>query len=308
MVWKAKDLLKRKGILSSPNPKPCHVLATEAADHVWIYECDESKSVGCCLVKKTLSNKEGKWVHIKKRHWATSETFISHLRKVSYSECWLLQVCRTLSKATCFSWGKWYTCSVCLHNPPRCQANDVGWKLAHLTLNDDIPLTSYDHCLPQVVCNHHNLQLTDPPLRPSASQPIILWTLCVRSWKSYFPLRHCKATILFWNGIKMWLTTRRVFGHGWHFRELFYRAARCSPIPQEYFTSNHTPICYMNAGELYCLCYVIISDCLHHDTMAVHQLFQRDLFDYLRERLATVLSKTVILCVDFTCWNDPHIF
>jgi len=126
-----QDLLKRKGSLSSPNPKPCHVLATytEAADHVWIYKCDESKSVGCCLVKRLfLSNKEGKWVHIQKRHWATSERFISYLRKVSYSECWLLQVCRTLSKAMCFSWGKWYICSVCLHNPPRCQANDVGWK------------------------------------------------------------------------------------------------------------------------------------------------------------------------------------
>jgi len=35
---------------------------------------------------------------------------------------------------------------------------------------------------------------------------------------------------------------------------------------------------------------VIISDSLHHDTMAIHQLFQRDLFDYLRERLVTCTS------------------
>jgi len=52
----------------------------------------------------------------------------------------------------------------------------------------------------------------------------------------------------------------------------------------------HTPICYMNAGELHRLCYVIISDSLHHDTMAVHQLFQRDLLDYRRERLAKCTS------------------
>jgi len=36
-----QDLLKRKGSLSSPNTKPCHV--TEAADHVWIYKCDQSQ-------------------------------------------------------------------------------------------------------------------------------------------------------------------------------------------------------------------------------------------------------------------------
>ena len=29
----------------------------------------------------------------------------------------------------------------------------LGGKIADLTVNDDIPLKSYDHCLPQVVCN-----------------------------------------------------------------------------------------------------------------------------------------------------------
>ena len=29
----------------------------------------------------------------------------------------------------------------------------LGGKIVDLTVNDDIPLKSYDHCLPQVVCN-----------------------------------------------------------------------------------------------------------------------------------------------------------
>ncbi len=42
MVWKAKDLVKKKGILSTPNPKPGHVLATETAELVQsFFESDE---------------------------------------------------------------------------------------------------------------------------------------------------------------------------------------------------------------------------------------------------------------------------
>jgi len=52
----------------------------------------------------------------------------------------------------------------------------------------------------------------------------------------------------------------------------------------------HTPICYMNTGELHRLCYVIISDCLHHDTVAVH-LFQKNLIDYLRKRFHALPRK-----------------
>jgi len=47
---------------------------------------------------------------------------------------------------------------------------------------------------------------------------------------------------------------------------------------------------YMNAGELHHLCYVIISDCLHHDTVAVH-LFQKNLIDYLRKRFHALPRK-----------------
>ena len=61
------DLVERKGILSSPNPKPCHVLAREAADHVWIYKCNE---VSWMLPGKRdfVSVKQRReWVHIQKK-------------------------------------------------------------------------------------------------------------------------------------------------------------------------------------------------------------------------------------------------
>ncbi len=52
---------------------------------------------------------------------------------------------------------------------------------------------------------------------------------------------------------------------------------------------------YMDSGELYHLNYVIISDCLHHDTIAVH-LFQKNLMDFLKEKLGSVLRKVYYFC------------
>ena len=46
----------------------------------------------------------------------------------------------------------------------------------------------------------------------------------------------------------------------------------------------------MSAGELHHLSYVIISDCHHHDTVAVH-LFQRNLIEFLRERFGSLPRK-----------------
>ena len=42
MVRKAKELVKEKGILSTPNPEPGHTLPTETIDLAWsFYKCDE---------------------------------------------------------------------------------------------------------------------------------------------------------------------------------------------------------------------------------------------------------------------------
>ena len=47
---------------------------------------------------------------------------------------------------------------------------------------------------------------------------------------------------------------------------------------------------YHDSDELCHINFVIILDCLHHDTVAVH-LFQKSLMDYLKENLGSVLRK-----------------
>ena len=48
---------------------------------------------------------------------------------------------------------------------------------------------------------------------------------------------------------------------------------------------------YRDSVELCHLSFVIISDCLHHDRVAVH-LFQKSLMDNLKENLGSVLHKS----------------
>ena len=45
---------------------------------------------------------------------------------------------------------------------------------------------------------------------------------------------------------------------------------------------------YLDSGEIHHVSYVVISDCLHHDTVAVH-LFQRSFIAFLKELLPTRL-------------------
>ena len=47
---------------------------------------------------------------------------------------------------------------------------------------------------------------------------------------------------------------------------------------------------YVKSGELHHLSYVIISDCLHHDTVAVH-LFQKHFIEYLKKQFCSLPRK-----------------
>ena len=68
MVRKAKELVKEKGILSTPNPKPGHILPTETIDLVRsFYESDEvSRMMPGCKDLVSVRNPEGR-VHVQKR-------------------------------------------------------------------------------------------------------------------------------------------------------------------------------------------------------------------------------------------------
>ena len=61
MVRKAKNLVKKKGILSTPNPKPGHILAKETMNVM--------RLVRYCLAKKDFVSfkQEEKQVHVQNR-------------------------------------------------------------------------------------------------------------------------------------------------------------------------------------------------------------------------------------------------
>ena len=55
---------------------------------------------------------------------------------------------------------------------------------------------------------------------------------------------------------------------------------------------------YLDSGEVCHLCYVVISDCLHHDTVAVH-LFQKSFIAFLKDLLpARLHPKNIIYFSD----------
>ena len=51
---------------------------------------------------------------------------------------------------------------------------------------------------------------------------------------------------------------------------------------------------YLDSGEIHHVSYVVISDCLHHDTVAVH-LFQRSFIAFLKELLPARLHPKKII-------------
>ena len=54
---------------------------------------------------------------------------------------------------------------------------------------------------------------------------------------------------------------------------------------------------YVKSGELHHLSYVIISDCLHHDTVAVH-LFQKCFIEYLKKQFCFLPRKIFMLLME----------
>ena len=68
MVRKAKELMKEKGVLSTPNPKPGHTLPAETIDLVQsFYESDEvSRMMPGCKDFVSVRKAEGR-VHVQKR-------------------------------------------------------------------------------------------------------------------------------------------------------------------------------------------------------------------------------------------------
>ena len=335
MVRKAKDLVKRKGILSSPNPKPGHVLATETADHVRsFYECDEVSRMLPGKKDFVSVKQEGKRVHIQKRLVLSNLREVYQLFKEKFPTLSIgFSKFAELRPKHCVLAGASGTHAVCvctIHQNVKLMM--LGGKIADLTANDDIPLKSYDHCLAQMVCN---------PSQPacylgtcgscpgisglkerlnSLMDDSLIDSVVYRQWVSAD--RSTLETISqsaedFVDSLCEKLEV--LLPHSFIARQQssFQTELKCDLKPGEFlvvadFSENYSFVLqdaaqgfhwnnsqatihpfvayYMNAGELHHLCYVIISDCLHHDTVAVH-LFQKNLIDYLRKRFHALPRK-----------------
>ena len=143
MVRKAKELVKEKGILATPNPKSGHPLASEAADLVrGFYESDDVSRM-MPGKKDFVSIKQGEQrVHIQKR------LVLSNLREVyqSFKDRFPNEIVgfskfAELRPKHCILAGASGTHSVCvctIHQNVKLMM--LGVKLTDLTAHSDIPL------------------------------------------------------------------------------------------------------------------------------------------------------------------------
>lgn len=187
----------------------------------------------------------------------------------------------------------------------------LGAKLPELTAHSELPLSSHSHCLAQMLCN--------PPLpRCYLGTATILdenmidnivfkqWVSVDRSTletlskpvdefinmfcdKLELLLSHSTQQASFYNDRKSSLLQGEVivtadFSENYAF--ILQDAAQGFHWNNSQATIHPFVIYYKDSEKLCHLSYVIISDCLHHDTVAVY-LFQKYLMAYLKTQLAS---------------------
>ena len=149
MVRTAKQLVKQKGILSSPNLKQGHSLTTEVV--TLIQEFYESDEVSCTMPGKKdyVSVKQGETrIHIQKRLVLSNLKEVYHLFKEKYPTTTVgFSKFAELHPKQCVLAGASGTHSVCvctIHQNVKLMMN--GGKIPGITANDNNPLKTYDHC------------------------------------------------------------------------------------------------------------------------------------------------------------------
>ena len=126
MARTAKKLVREKGILSTPNPKPSHSITQTKVDMVVsFYESDESSRLMPGM-KDFVSVKQpdGKRVHIQKRLILSNlrELYQNFKEKHPAASIGFSKFAELRPKH-CILAGASGTHSVCLYHPPKCQVN-----------------------------------------------------------------------------------------------------------------------------------------------------------------------------------------
>ena len=157
MVRKAKQLVKDKGILSSPDPRPGRSLARRTVDIVVaFYESDSSSRM--MPGKKDFVSVKGEHgrVHVQKR------LVLCNLKELyqDFKQSIQLNVSdfpslQSLDPNTALLQGlvehTQYVFACTIHQNVKLMLN--GINLQALTSSDDTILTSYHHCLAKMMCN-----------------------------------------------------------------------------------------------------------------------------------------------------------
>ena len=331
MTRKSKELVKEKGVLSLPGPKPGPSLPQETVDNVCaFYESDEISRIMPGKKDVVSVKKDGKRLYVQKRlvlcnlqevysefkdKFPDQKVGFSKFAELRPKHCILAEASGTHSVCVCT-----------IHQ-------NVKLMMFALRLSD---LPTYHHCLAMIMCN--------PPL------PKCYLGEC-DTCPDVMKLKEKLITHVDENDVdkivyKQWVSTDRSTLETYcvpaeEFVEIFcekiellrphssiaseqasfYTKCKASLQPGEMLVSvdfsenysfilqdavqgfhwnnsqatNHPFVAYyVDSGELHHLSYVIISDCLHHDTIAVY-LFQKCFIAFLKDFLAERLQPKKII-------------
>ena len=335
MARTAKNLVKKSGILSSPNPKHGCTLSTDTIRLVQcFYELDEVSRI-MPGKKDFVSIREGDHrVHVQKR------LILGNLKEVyqQFKEKYpMVKVgfskFAELRPRNCVLAGTSGTHAVCvckIHQNVKLMM--VGGKIPELSANDDVPLQDYNHCLAKIICNpphpdcyfqlcsscpgtsglqEHLYELMDISMIDSVQYK--QWISTDRSTLVTLSKPAEEFVELFCDQLKTLLThsfiakqqsmfqteVRSNLKHG-EFQVIVDFSENYSFVLQDEAQAFHWNnaqatihpfvIYYCESDEIHQLSYVIISDCLHHDTVAVY-VFQRCLVEFLTSKSNSLPQK-----------------
>ena len=319
MARKSKQLVRDKGILSTPNPKPGYSLPRHSVNLIKdFYESDDI-SRAMPGKKDFVSVREGeKRVHIQKR------LILSNLKEVYYAfkdqypnEKVGFSKFAELRPRHCILAGASGTHSVCvctIHQNVKLMIQGV--KLSDLSASGITNLASYQHCLSQILCNPPSPSCylgscsACPGIDTLRSELIALldenlidnvmfkqWVSVDRSTLETYSTSTDEFVDMFCEKLELLRPHYFIASQ----QAEFYKDCKLNLSPGEMlvtadFSENYSFVLqdaaqgfhwnnsqatihpfvgyYIESGEIRHLSYVIISNCLNHDTTAVY-LFQK---------------------------------
>ena len=156
MAHKAKELVKKQGILSSPNPKHGSGLPLTTVNLIKkFYELDD---ISCIMPGKkdfVSVRQDGKWIHVQKRLLLSNLKELYQqfkekhpMEKIGFSK--FAELCPQYCILAGAS-GTHALCVCTIHHNVKLMM--IGGKITEQSVEYDVPLKEYSHCLARIICN-----------------------------------------------------------------------------------------------------------------------------------------------------------